>query len=64
MVDQTREPEILEVQTANKAKQYKTDTIKLFDLWLEKCPVEFVEKYIPGGNENQKTIILTMERNK
>jgi len=36
MVDQTREPEILEVQTANKAKQYKTDTLKLFDLWLEK----------------------------
>jgi len=40
MVDQTQD-EILEVQTKNKQIKYKTDTAKMFDEWLKKCPVKF-----------------------
>ena len=40
MVDQTQN-EILEVQTKNKQIKYEADTTKMFDEWLEKCPVKF-----------------------
>ena len=40
MVDQTQE-EILEVHTKNKQIKYASDTVKMFDKWLEKCPVKF-----------------------